>query len=766
MSLYGLLKINPDPSIGDIEEAFDGNLCRCTGYRSIIESASSFVKMDKWSQNEMHKRLIEFDKFKDYDPKNDPQFPSELTKYNPNLSVFISNESSIWFRPGSLEELLKAKELWPEAKLIGGNSEVGVEMNLRPLNQPNVFVYVGDLKELRDVIINENVLDIGVNITLTELIHSMNELNKTSKPRHKTLFNAFLSNLRWFASRHIRNFATLGGNITTGSPISDLNPILVATDALLTVRSNKNGERTIKMRELFLAYRKVNLNSDEVLIKVSILLPSSEYERIHAYKQAKRKTDDIALVNGCFRVKLNNRFEIEQLDISLGGVSSKTIYLNKINKVSRGMVWGNPNTLNRIEEIILDEVKIDYSAPGAHPTYRRTLVVSFFTRFWYQVIKELGINENKEDTRFENIDEIERKITSSSQDVFSSNHEPHLGATTPHLAALSHTTGSATYVDDIPKQYGELYAWPVLSTKAHALIVSIDESKALALKGVHSFITHKDVLGSNIYKDEEFFATKEVLFHGQLIGLVIAENRDLAKLGANLIDIEYEELNAVITINDAIESNSFYDFSRTLTKGTLDEEAFKISDQSEGDLLHEGTFEMNGQEHFYMETFSCLVVPKRESNELEIHSTTQHLVEIQKYAAQVLGISNNRIVSKCKRIGGSFGGKETRICMIAIPCVVAANKVNRPVRCVLDRDVDMIISGKRHPFKSWYKVRVTREGIFKAYDLKMMINGGHSLDLSIGVIERAVSHSDNVYEFPNMRVSGRIAKTNIASNTA
>jgi xanthine dehydrogenase/oxidase len=197
----------------------------------------------------------------------------------------------------------------------------------------------------------------------------------------------------------------------------------------------------------------------------------------------------------------------------------------------------------------------------------------------------------------------------------------------------------------------------------------------------------------------------------------------------------------------------------------MNEETFKINDQ-EGDLVHEGTFEMNGQEHFYLETFSCLVVPKRESNELEIHSTTQHTADVQKFAAQVLGIPNNRVVSKCKRIGGGFGGKETRVCAIAVPCVVAANKLNRPVRCVLDRDVDMVISGKRHPFKSWYKVRVSKEGFFKAYDLKMIINGGHSLDMSVGVIDRAITHSDNVYRFPNMHVSGRIAKTNIASNTA
>lgn len=490
MSLYGLLKIKPDPSLHDIEEAFDGNLCRCTGYRPILDSARSFIKNNEKSS---FNSKIDFDQFKDYDPNDDLSFPTALTKLTPKSTVLLGDESSIWIRPTNLDELLEIKEIWPNSRLIGGNTEVGVEMSMRPLNQPSEFVYVGDLSEMRDVkVTSRNTLEIGVNITLTELITALKNLKKTSPIVHyRSLFNAFLSNLRWFASRHIRNFSTLAGNITTGSPISDLNPILVANDALLTVASKQRGERTIPMREFFLAYRKIDLATDEIVIKVSIPLPKSAREIVYAYKQAKRKTDDIALVNGCFRVKLTENNLIDELDVSLGGVSSTTIYLGELSEKSKGMVWGDEKALKCIEGLILDEVRIEYSAPGAHPTYRRVLVGSFLTRFWHQSIRDLNRIGEKN-----NIDEIERGISTSSHDLFSSKHEPHLGSRDPHVASLLHTTGMATYCDDLPRQQDELFAWPVLSTRSHANIVSIDESKALELKGVHGFVSHKDVMVS------------------------------------------------------------------------------------------------------------------------------------------------------------------------------------------------------------------------------------------------------------------------------
>ena len=167
-----------------------------------------------------------------------------------------------------------------------------------------------------------------------------------------------------------------------------------------------------------------------------------------------------------------------------------------------------------------------------------------------------------------------------------------------------------------------------------------------------------------------------------------------------------------------------------------------------------------------METQGCLVIPKPENDEFEVYTSSQALNDVQNQIAQTLGIPSNRVVCKIKRLGGGFGGKQSRATQLAVCTAVAANTCKQPVRLTLDRDVDMLITGTRHPFWGSYKLRITRDGHFKALDLKMISNAGHSVDLSRPVMERALTHCDNVYSFPIFQANGRLAKTNLASNTA
>lgn len=138
----------------------------------------------------------------------------------------------------------------------------------------------------------------------------------------------------------------------------------------------------------------------------------------------------------------------------------------------------------------------------------------------------------------------------------------------------------------------------------------------------------------------------------------------------------------------------------------------------------------------------------------------------QTYVAQVTGVAANKIVSRVKRLGGGFGGKETRSIQLAGICATAAAKVRRPVRCMLNRDEDILTSGQRHPFLCKWKVGVTKEGKLLALDADVFANGGHTQDLSGAVVERSLSHIDGVYKIPNVYVRGRICKTNTVSNTA
>ena len=260
---------------------------------------------------------------------------------------------------------------------------------------------------------------------------------------------------------------------------------------------------------------------------------------------------------------------------------------------------------------------------------------------------------------------------------------------------------------------------------------------------------------------ELFFAVDEVYTAGQPIGLIIADSEAHARAGARAVLVEYEDLPQILSIEEAIEQNSFFPHYRFIRSGGDMDEAFASADH-----VFEGIARMGGQEHFYLETHASVVVPKPEDGEMEVFSSTQNPTETQTIVAQVTGVPANRVVVRVKRLGGGFGGKETRSMQLTGILAVGAKKANAPVRCMLNRDEDIITSGQRHPFLGRWKVGVSKEGKLIALDADVFANGGWSQDLSGAVVERALSHIDGVYKIPNMHVRGRICKTNTVSNTA
>ena len=269
-----------------------------------------------------------------------------------------------------------------------------------------------------------------------------------------------------------------------------------------------------------------------------------------------------------------------------------------------------------------------------------------------------------------------------------------------------------------------------------------------------------------VFHDEELFASKEVLFVGQMIGMIIAETEDIARQAAKLVKVDYEKLPAILTTEDAIEKQSFFDEVRTINSGLFENNPNPNQTIPGADHFVEGVARMSGQEHFYLETQASLVVPGREDDEMEIYSSTQNPKETQQLVSEVLQIPSNRVVVRVKRLGGGFGGKETRSVFLTCALAVAAKKLGRPVRCQLTREEDMVMTGMRHPFLGKYKVGFTSQGKLVSAEIDMFANAGYSHDLSLAVLERSLTHADNAYKIPNMRLRGRLCKTNTATNTA
>ncbi|KAJ9082725.1 hypothetical protein DSO57_1001796 [Entomophthora muscae] len=805
MSMYGLLQASKEPSIQDIEDSFEGNLCRCTGYRPILESFKTFAKdnQDATCQNKILEKPVDehcnivysHNSIKTdcstknpkvvaactipdlalkvpYHSEQDVSFPKALMGDLSQLTLeplYFRSADCHWFRPTQLQELLVIKSKYPEAKLVGGSSEIGIEMRLKSMNFRH-FVDVSRIPELCQVVWKKSAMIIGVNITLTDFIHSLETQLLVVEPFQKPTLKAFLTNLRWFAGRQIRNFATVGGNIATGSPISDLNPIFIATQAVLTLVSRKGGTREVKMSEFFKGYRQIDLKQDEVILTVKVPL-AKPGQFVRAYKQARRKDDDIAIVNAAFCVQLDIASQpptISSIEMAFGGMGPTTLRLAVTPQIACGLEWGLLSNLDRITCALLAELELPFSVVGGMASYRRTLAASFFKRFWLQLTRDLNMESS---LPLHNLDDMEQGTTQATQSFGpAANHDaladPLISRTYPHLSALVHCTGAASYTDDIPAAALELHAAPVFSTQAHAEILEVDPKQALALYGVHQFISHKDVPGHNtwgiIAQDEEFFASREVHCVGQLIGLVLADTHELARRAADLVKVKYQPLEFILTIQEAIQTNSFFPIERKLTKGDFTEDAFCGEDV----VVISGECHVGGQEHFYLETQGCLAIPKGENGEMELICSSQNITESQMETARALNFPANRITAKAKRLGGGFGGKETRASVVAVVAAVAAHASGRPVRYILDRDMDMLSSGNRHPYLGKYRLAVSRGGRFKAMDLELIANAGWTHDVSHAVLERAVTHCDNVYHFPILRVVGRLAKTNISTNTA
>ncbi|KAM9316879.1 xanthine dehydrogenase/oxidase [Gastrophryne carolinensis] len=786
MSLYALLRNTPQPSMEEIENAFQGNLCRCTGYRPILQGFRTFAKGGCCGKNETNGCCMEtieenmnktssalFDpsEFRPLDPTQEPIFPPELLLYKgaPRRQLLFRGDGVMWVQPSSLDELLNFKARYPEAKLVVGNTEVGIETKFKNLRYP-VIISPAWIPELNAVEHTQDGICFGASCTLS-MMEAVLQKAIADLPGHRTeVFRAVLEQLRWFAGQQIRNVAAVGGNIMTASPISDLNPVFMASGSKLHLISQEN-KRTVQMDEnFFTGYRKTILAPQEILLSIEIPY-SKKWEYFSAFKQASRREDDIAIVTcgmmAAFKPKSN---QVERIQLSYGGMAPVTVLAKNTCKELSGREW-NDGFLQDACRLLAKEMTLSPDAPGGMVEYRQTLTLSFFFKFYLTVLKKLQRDLEGNITvpdNYESATELYQKPEMSGVQLFQEvpagqNPEDYVGRPIMHLSAMKQATGEAVYCDDIPHYENELYLALITSTKAHAKITSIDTSEAQLTPGLVCLLFAKDVPGSNITGlrgDETIFAEDLVTCVGHVIGAAVAQTQEQAQRAAKAVKVAYEELEPIITIQEAIDKQSFYLPIKKIENGNT-ERGFQ-----EADHIIEGEIYIGGQEHFYLETNCCVAVPKGEDGEMELFASTQNTTETQDFAAHALGVPSNRIIVRVKRLGGGFGGKESRSLIVSTVAAVASHKTGRPVRIMLDRDEDMLITGGRHPYLGRYKVGFLKSGQVSALEVSYYANAGNSVDLSPAVMDRTLFHMDNCYNIPNIRGIGYMCKTNLPSNTA
>jgi xanthine dehydrogenase large subunit len=343
-------------------------------------------------------------------------------------------------------------------------------------------------------------------------------------------------------------------------------------------------------------------------------------------------------------------------------------------------------------------------------------------------------------------------------------YAPHeSGTSVPHESAAAQVAGAVNYIDDLPEVRGTLHAAPILSNVAHGNLLGVDVALAMAMPGVVDVVLARDIPGDPMLAafagDEPVFAMGTVQFIGQVVGVVVAKTVMQARKAACKVQLHIEALPPILTVKQALDAKSYVLPPVHVRRGEP-ETALKAS-------AHrlQGTLEVGGQEHFYLEGQIAYALPQ-EQNQWLIHSSTQHPGEVQHWVAHALGIDNHAVRVECRRMGGGFGGKETQAGHLAVWAAVAAAKVKQAVKLRLDRDDDFMVTGKRHPFAYEYTAGFDATGRLTALQVMMAANCGFSADLSGPVADRAIFHTDNAYYLEHVAIASYRCKTNTQSHTA
>jgi xanthine dehydrogenase large subunit len=353
--------------------------------------------------------------------------------------------------------------------------------------------------------------------------------------------------------------------------------------------------------------------------------------------------------------------------------------------------------------------------------------------------------------------------------------KPQIGLGVPHESAPLHVAGEATYVDDIAELAGTLHCALGLSPVANGRLLAMSLDAIRAMPGVVAVLAAADIPGPNdcgaILHDEPILCAivahddgsswGEIRYLGQPVFAVIARTRDLARRAAAKAKdvLTIEAAPPVVTPQQAHALGHYVlppmHLERGNARAAIDAAPHRLA----------GTFEVGGQEQFYLEGQISYAIPQ-EAGAMRVHCSTQHPSEMQHLVARALGLDSNQVQVECRRMGGGFGGKESQSAPFACIAAVAAARLKRPVKLRLDRDDDFLITGRRHCFWYEYAAGYDDAGRVLGVELTMVSRAGHSADLSGPVMTRAICHADNAYWLPNVAVHGFSAKTNTQSNTA
>ncbi|WP_374029102.1 xanthine dehydrogenase molybdopterin binding subunit [Bdellovibrio bacteriovorus] len=337
-----------------------------------------------------------------------------------------------------------------------------------------------------------------------------------------------------------------------------------------------------------------------------------------------------------------------------------------------------------------------------------------------------------------------------------------IGQNIPHDSSRGHVSGGSVFIDDRLLTQKEVLILPVGVPAASGTVKNIYTDIAAQQEGVLAVFTAKDLhhnAWGTIIPEQPILVQDKIGYYDEPAVLLVGTSMEALLRARSHIKFEIEKSEPILSIDDAIRKNSFIYKANAFVTGDVDAALAKAPHKLKGE------FECGGQEHFYLESQACIAYPL-EDGQIEIHSSSQHPSETQHVVAEALGLSLHEVVCIVKRMGGGFGGKESQAAPFAAMAALVATRMQRPARLCLSKDDDMMMTGKRHPFKNFYEVGFDNDGRILGLKAHLYADGGAYADLSSSILDRAMFHIDGAYYLPNAHIEGSVCRTNFHSNTA
>ncbi|CAK1542922.1 unnamed protein product [Leptosia nina] len=750
MNMYSLQKSSSELSKRQVERAFGGNICRCTGYRSILDAFKSLAIPEDSVQDleDLHELKCKSDCNKKC--SDDDWCLIEKTSED----LLQLDVVSRWYKAFNLDDVFKvlSREGTDNYLLVAGNTGKGVYPNTV---EPRVCIDISSIEALQDINTDDNLV-IGAGMTLTELMSVCDQ--RAGANEDFSYMKTLREHLDLVAHMPVRNIGTIGGNLALKNRHhdfpSDLFVLFATIGAGVTMLDSNKTKTVITMKDFMHTDLK-----NKIILNVK-LPPLSQKNLIKTYKIMVRGQNAHAIVNAGFLFHVDKDNRVISSNIVYGNISPDFVYATETENVLKGQNLFNENVLKQALLKLEEELVLKDYSPEPSPGCRKAIALGLF----YKAI--LSLNPSVSPRYKTGGDVLSRAISRGTQTFDTDKALWPLNQPVVKLEALAQCSGEATYACDRHSSPRDVHVAFVLSTICVGEIVSFDPAEALKLPGVVTFYTAKDIPGLNSFTptdipwvsaDEEILPRKRVSFYGQPIALIAATNHKLALKAAELVKVVYKESKnkPVLNVQDALAAPD---------KAARIREDSSLTPTDRGtDVIHtiKGKFTVPDQYHFTMETQSCTVSNTRRG--LVVRSATQWMDLVQAAVSKSLNMPLNSVTVEVSRIGGGYGGKASRSSLIACACALVAHKLNRTATLVLPLTHNMAAIGKRQACYTEYEVAVNASGVTQYVNLSYYSDNGCSFNDSAA--SSITSMMSSLYDVSRWNVKGYSVLTDKASNT-